>query len=216
MKSKAGLVSVIVPLSKGRLDFFHGYTLPSIKANNPLEIIIIDEEGKAPYKRNKGAAQATGKYIFFCDDDVILKSDCLHTLVEALEENQKASFAYCNFVVINLTTEIKPAFKNVLYSGTAWDPVLLREFNYIDTGSLILRKDFLGFDEEMPRYQDWEMWLRMAKAGKEGFFVNKVLFFSFKFDRGIGISVPHEEAVRMIDRKHPKSEWPFKNLDRYI
>ena len=37
-------VSVILVVIKSRLEFVNAFVLPSIKANNPAEIIIIDDE----------------------------------------------------------------------------------------------------------------------------------------------------------------------------
>ena len=54
---KEGLpVSVIVPTTKDntRANFFDNYVLPLIEANLPSEIIINDNPGSAPQKRNEG------------------------------------------------------------------------------------------------------------------------------------------------------------------
>lgn len=65
-------ISVIVPLSKNRRDFFETMTLPLIEANDVNEIIVNDDEGRAPKKRNAGFKKSTQPFIFFCDDDILL------------------------------------------------------------------------------------------------------------------------------------------------
>ena len=192
-------VSVIVPLSETRRDFFERFGLPLIEANNPEEIIIIDEKGSGPEKRNKGAAMAKSKYLFFCDDDNILSSNILSVFVDNLEKQTEASIAYSNFIVVNMVNAEK---KNMVFVSRPWDAEALFKSNYIDTASLIKADDFIGFDEKVPRYQDWDMWLTMAKQGKKGEFVNDILFISFKIDMGITASVPHEVALSYIRNKH--------------
>ena len=65
-------ISVIVPLSKNRRSFFENFVLPLIEANNPVEIIVNDDEGRAPKKRNDGFKKSTQPFLFFCDDDILL------------------------------------------------------------------------------------------------------------------------------------------------
>ena len=74
-------ISVIVPLSKNRTDFFYRFVLPLIEANNPAEIIINDNDEGAPKKRNDGFDKSTQQYLFFCDDDLLLPSDHLEKLL---------------------------------------------------------------------------------------------------------------------------------------
>ncbi len=207
-------VSVIVPLTKSRIDFFEGFILPSIEANNPKEIIIVDDDAPATIKRNIGAEKATGKYLFFCDDDALLKRNCLKTLTSSLEREPGCAFAYCNFVMINFLNNLEPPMRNKFFNSIPWDPVVLREHNYIDTGSLIVRDEFMGFDESMSRFQDWEMWLRMAKSGKKGLFVPKLLFFSFKVTDSISTQVTKEVGLAQLEKVHPYNDWPFRDLPR--
>jgi hypothetical protein len=197
-------ISVIVPHKKSRKEFFEAYCLPSIEANNPLEIILLDEEGSAAVKRNKGAIQAKGEYLFFCDDDVILDKNCLEENLKVLKENPKAAFAYSNFlnvIVIQLDQNIKSVFSS---NARDWDPTALFKGNYIDTGSLVKKEAFMGFDETLQKYEDWEMWIRMMKSGKIGVYTKKLLYISFKIDASISLSVPDEPAIEIIKKKHPE------------
>ena len=47
---------------------------------------------------------------------------------------------------------------------------------YIHTTSLIRKKDFPGFDENIKRLQDWDLWLTMLEQGKRGIWIPKYLF----------------------------------------
>lgn len=214
MQRRSKDVSVIVPLTKARVDFFQGFVLPSIEANEPKEIIIVDDDLPEPVKVNQGVEKATGKYLFFCDDETIMKSSCLETLASYLEAKPEYSFAYCNFILINLTNEYKPPMKNTHFVSVPWDPVVLRELNYIDKRSLIKSEDFMGFDPSMPMLHEWEMWMRMAKAGKKGLYTPHMLYFSCKVDAGLGAHAPIDLAYRILEEKHPSNDWPFKNVPR--
>lgn len=195
-------VSVIVPFTPSRADFFEGYCLPSIEANQPEEIIILDDDLSAPVKRNRGAEKARGKYLFFCDDDNILKKHCLTTFVEALEKEKEAAYAYCHYVLLAIHPAYDPLKRNRLHLAKPFDGDSLKKGNYIDTGSLIRADDFPGFDESIERYQDWDLWLTLLSQGKKGHFVNEILFLSFGLEPGISTKVPHEEAVAAIIAKH--------------
>jgi hypothetical protein len=195
-------ISVIVPHKKSRKEFFEGYCLPSIRENNPQEIIIIDEEGSAAVKRNKGAAQAKGEYLFFCDDDVILNSKCLERNLEVLTENPSASFSYSSFLSVSCIP--MPPGSVSPHHARDWDPEVLLSANYIDTGSLIRKEAFMGFDETLAKFEDWELWIRMMKNGKIGVFTKRVLFLSFRIDASVTISIPNEPSLKRIREKHPE------------
>ena len=213
MQRRSQKVSVIVPLDKSHTDFFQGYTLPSIEANDPKEIIIMDDSLPVPVRLNQAAKQAGGEFIIFCKDTSILKASCLETFVSYLEVKPQYTFAYSNFIRINLTQEVTPAMTNRFFLSTYWDPLMLREINFIDRTAIIRRDEFLGFDESLPALEDWEMWLRMAKAGKKGLHISHTLYFScitqVKKDPKV-----EEIAVKLIDEKHPRKEWPFTNEPR--
>lgn len=213
MQRRSQSVSVIVTLNKNHLDFFQGYCLPSIEANEPKEIIVMDEDLPGSVRRNQGAEKATGEFLLFCDDTMILKANCLETYASYLEVKPQYSFAYSNFIRINLTQEVTPSMTNRFFLSIPWDPLMLREINYIDRTSLIRKANFLGFDESLPKHEDWELWLRMAKEGLKGLHLSHALYFScithFEEDQSID-----ELAVRLIDEKHPRAQWPFKNVPR--
>lgn len=200
-------ISVIVPFSKSRSDFFYGYCEPSIRANNVKEIIVVDEEGSAPYKRNKGAEKATQPYLYFCDDDCILNKDCLSTMYEIIDADKKdRSFIYCDYQTIVTDAKAHPNVgnRNFVAKAQPFDFEKLKKGNYIDTMSLIRADRFLGFDEKIMRFQDWEMWIRMAKEGYEGIYYPGVLFMKFYMDEGITSSpkITDKEAVNVIRKKH--------------
>lgn len=196
-------ISVIVPLSNSRKRFFYDYVLPSIKANDPAEIIIKDEEGSAPYKRNKGAEEATQKYLYFCDDDCILSAMCLQTLYDILKADKLGrKFSYCDYHSIVTDKKAHPAGENFVNKGRSFSYEALKKGNYIDTMSLVEKEVFPGFDEELTRFQDWDLWLRIGKEGHKGAYYPDILFLKFYMDQGITSRMSTNEAIKIIKEKH--------------
>lgn len=78
-------VSVVIPTMKGREEMLKRL-IASITEN--CQIIVVDDEDLLlAGKRNKGARQATGEYLFFVDDDNHLKDGAIEKMVENFEES---------------------------------------------------------------------------------------------------------------------------------
>lgn len=198
-------ISVIVPLASQRRGFFDNYVLPLIEANNPKEIIINDNPGGAPKKRNDGFKKSTQPYVFFCDDDIILPANALQRLYDDLTQakDSKIKYSYCGYQGIVLHPQTHPMRGNFPIKSRPFDGQLLRRGNYISTMSLVERNAFPMFDENLKRLQDWDVWLTMLKNGYEGIFVPDITFFAYYLDEGITSNGNNEqEAMLAIIRKH--------------
>lgn len=140
---------------------------------------IKQENRGANAARNRGAQEAKGKYLFFCDADLVLRPDALGKMLEALNSHPEASYAYCAF-----------RFGWHVFRLWPFDPERLRRMNYIHTSSLIRREHFPGFDETIRRLQDWDLWLTMLEQGHIGTFIPEVLFKAIPHQGGISTWVP--------------------------
>ena len=130
--------------------------------------LFLNQENKgAPAARNRGRAEAKGQYLFFCDADAVLKETALNDLLTALSDNQEASYAYSSF-----------EWGRKLFKLSPFNAERLRREPYIHTMSLIRAVDYpaQGWDENIKKFQDWDLWLTMLETGKVGVFVDKVLF----------------------------------------
>jgi len=121
----------------------------------------------APAARNRGFKKSKGEYLFFCDADIILRNDALEILKEALEINPEASYSYSSF---------KLGWKK--FASRSFDAEVLKKFNYISTMSLIRKEGFVGFDEKLKKFQDWDLWLSMLERGGLGVLVPQILFYA--------------------------------------
>jgi glycosyltransferase involved in cell wall biosynthesis len=196
-------VSVIVPLSKSRREFFNNMTLPLIEANEVIEIIVNDSEGLAPKKRNDGFAKATQEFVFFCDDDILLPANYIESLYKALQKHPECDFAYSGYHGIVLHPETHPIHGNFEIPAIEFNPNALKYGNYISTMTLVRRDKFPMFDESLKRLQDWDIWLTMVERGSKGILVPSVTFYAYYLDSGITSNNNSEiDAISAIRAKH--------------
>lgn len=200
-------VSVIVPHKRSRGQFFQRFCLPSIAANRPEQIIVeindgLDPRDAAKY-RNVGAKKATQPFLLFVDDDAILGADCIEKMIAALNENITAMYAYSNFCQITMPGVPRTMRDAVqLHEAGKFDPVRLKHYNYIHTTSLIRREAFPGFDEQLARFQDWDLWLTLLRLGHAGVHVNEALYQLFYNEAGITSTKDPTEFMEIVQRKH--------------
>lgn len=166
----------------------------AIAAASPFPVTIIRQaHADASAARNAGAARATGEYILFCDADVLLAPNAVERFVAALDAAPSAAFAYSSFIHGSLQ-----------FHAPAFSVKLLRRRNFINTTSLIRRRDVIPFDRALARFQDWDFFLSLAACGKVGVAIPDVLFESVmhgtgKSSRGF---VRWFRAYQAIRRKH--------------
>jgi glycosyltransferase involved in cell wall biosynthesis len=196
-------VSVIVPLSKNRRTFFENFVLPLIEANGVNEIIVNDDEGRAPKKRNDGFKKSTQPFVFFCDDDILLPATYIVSLYNTLFKNPDVSFAYTGYVGIVLHPESHPMHGNFSIPHVPFNAQQLMRGNYISTMSLVRRDVFPMFDENLKRLQDWDLWLTIVKNGGKGILVPNQTFYAYYLDSGITSNSNSEiDAILALKQKH--------------
>lgn len=139
---------------------------------DPKVKVFRQENMGANHARNRGAELASGDFLLFTDDRVILFPDLVEKQLVALENEGEASYAYCDFKV-----RVKEgSWRNPLFKSRPFDPSILKISNYVSVVSLIRREHFPGFDQDIKCYGDWDLWLTMLDNGYIGVYVPKVLF----------------------------------------
>jgi glycosyltransferase involved in cell wall biosynthesis len=176
-----------------------------LSTNNYL---FLNQENKgAPAARNRGRLEAKGDYLFFCDADAVLKERALEALLAALQANLSVSYAYSSFL-----------WGSRLFKLSPFSAARLRQAPYIHTMSLIRAADYPinGWDENIKKFQDWDLWLTMLNAGKVGVFVDQTLFkvspggtisfwlpsFAYKFLPFLPAVKKYHRALEIIKKKH--------------
>lgn len=141
-------------------------------------ITVFSQENKgAPAARNLGFEHSKGEYVLFCDADLQFKPYALSTLVQALETHPEHSYAYYTFW-----------WGKKLFKGQPFDAQRLKREPYIHTSALIRREHFPGFDENIKKFQDWDLWLTMLSQGHTGYLVDEILAYIEPRRSGTGIS----------------------------
>ncbi len=125
--------------------------------------------------RNSALGWARGEFCFVLDADNEIYPRCLTKLVHALRSNPTAAFSYGILERFRLGEAIG------LMNTQGWEPERLRRGNYIDAMAMIrtkvLRDEFHGYtlDRRLHGWEDFDLWCRMAEAGREAVLVPEVL-----------------------------------------
>lgn len=197
---KKNLISIIIPNRATEKN----ETLPSIKKQiykNYEVIEVIDKDCKGPsWARNQGLKKAKGEYLFWCDNDLELEPDCLENLFNALQKNKKAGWAFGKFIIDGVKFNENKNIELPEDIGTNF----IDYFHGVSTMSLIRASAKPVWDENQIRYDDWDLWIRLTRAGHKPVFVDKILFKTV--NRKGGISVSSEEvrvnAIKTLYKKH--------------
>jgi len=186
------MITVVIPTRDGNVDI----TIKSLSKQTlkPKEIIIIQDKDNrgANYCRNKGSRYVNTDYILFSDDDIQWEENAIETLYNTLKSNPEFSYAYGSYEM-----------DGKMYCEQEFSEELLKKKNYISTMSLIRTKDFNGFDEDIYRLQDWDLWLDFLLDGKKGIFCGKKIFTTF-VRNGITYNgkISWNDAVKIVKQKH--------------
>lgn len=153
--------------------------------------MICDEGKGGNWARNKGFKRVKTEFVLFSDNDIKWRKNALEWLLEALEEHPECSYSFGAYY---LGEELK--------CNQFYDAELLKRANFASTMSLIRCKDFPGFDEKIKRFQDWDLWLTMAKQGKTGIHCGEIIFETEVRD-GITKNGPDlKESWEILKAKH--------------
>jgi glycosyltransferase involved in cell wall biosynthesis len=158
----------VVIVNDGSTDNFsaHEDEFRQILVGAEIAVRIITQKNQgAPAARNRGLVESTGSLVICWDADTLARATMLAELYKALKDHPEASFSYCQF-----------RFGLKLIKSAPFNTELLRRQNYIDTTSLVRREHMVCFDESLKRFQDWDVWLTLAKQGRVGVYVPKPLF----------------------------------------
>ncbi len=149
------------------------YDVKKLLINFPEIIFYRQNHQGAPVARNRGFSLSRGEYVIFVDDDVIMKPNMLSIMLQTLFSNPQASYVYSSY---------KLGWKLIL--SQTFSASKLKQENYIHTTSLLRRDDFVGFDESLEKFQDWDLWLTLLQQGKKGFNIFEVCYKIIKPSAG--------------------------------
>ena len=116
---------------------------------------------KQAVPKNKGTREAVGEYIAYLDSDNTYRPDHLQVLLSALKGGQHQIAYGDRWMHVGKKQEI--GYFNDYNLGS------LLERNFIDTSDALIKREAMeyigGWDERYKRFSDWNLYLRMGKAG---------------------------------------------------
>lgn len=120
---------------------------------------------------NRGARESSGEYFVFLSADDRLEPTYVSELMQAIEREPEASFAYCSAQLFGAESGVAPSRPFSAFS-------LIRGRNYINGSALTRRADYLaagGYPEDLGEdaFDDWDFWLTMLEQGHRGTYVPK-------------------------------------------
>jgi Glycosyl transferase family 2 len=174
-------------------------------------IIYIKQENKrAAGARNNGIRRARGEFIAFLDSDDTWFPTHLACQMRMFEQDRSLDLVYCDGLMkLNGGQQCRFTEKNPS-RGNATFRALIQEHCQIPVSSVVARKRALVnagfFDEQLPRCDDYDMWVRTAFTGAKIGYSSVVGGTIFAAERPGALS---QSKARMIE-----AYW--KILEKYL
>ncbi len=142
-----------------------------------IRFYSISNNGVIGYSRNFGVEKSNGRYLAFLDSDDFWENEKLSICIGLMEKKNK-DICYHNCYLISNNEKKKTRCRKLL-SNNFFD--LIKNGNTIVTSSVILKKELFlkigGFSEKknMIGWEDYHLWLMLAKQKYNFLFVNSYL-----------------------------------------
>lgn len=132
-------------------------------ADKRRKYIEIKHSGSDAKPKNEAIRQATGEYIAYLDDDNEYLPGFLETMMTEIDIGED-DVVYADMRIFKKgDTEGERAI------AMDFDAQFLLNRSFIDNNSVVHRKECVeyigGWDETLPRFKDWNIFVRMSKAG---------------------------------------------------
>lgn len=161
-------ISVVVPRMLPTDELYMSRCSPSIRENDPIEIIAEEGEGDICARRKSGAAKATQPYLMFVDENMVIYEWALSKMMKTLEQFKDVAFVYCD-------SRHFTGRKSMLRKSKPWEPAAIKTENFVGLASLMRRETFpMDADLKDPAGQD--IWTTLAERGQQGLYISETLF----------------------------------------
>ena len=188
-------VSVVIA-TRNRWSLLSTHGLPSALGQEgvEVEVVVVDDasEDETPARlaelgnprvrverhdsprglaagRNTGIRAARGEWVAFLDDDDLWSPQKLRLQLDAARDAD-ANWVYGAAIVVDSSTTVLES--HPFPEPAEVEALLLSGGNFVPGGgsSVAVRADLVrrlgGFDESLTYFEDWDMWLRLAREGR--------------------------------------------------
>lgn len=185
-----------------------------------LRVIECEKNGGACAARNIGILNAKGEYIAFQDSDDEWYANKLELQMEQLI-SKDVDMVSCGFYKFDGSKKEKMPSDDI--EGDYLERLL--KGNYITTQSMLIKKECLQeekFDERIPRFQDWELSMRLLSKYKF-YFINQPLLNAYVQKDSItnNLGAGAEAAMYILEKhkslyeRYPGNELILKKIHAY-
>lgn len=130
---------------------------------NDIRMLVQENRGVSA-ARNRGIAEASGRFVAFLDSDDLWLPQKLSTQVEFFNQSPDALICQTEEVWIRDGIRVNPKKRHKKPSGMIFEPSL--ELCLVSPSAVMIRRDLLdgagGFDESLPACEDYDLWLRIS------------------------------------------------------
>jgi len=190
-----------------------------VKTNKDPRIRYIYQKNKGrSAARNKAIAMAKGEYLAFLDSDDLFLAGKLKKQVEFLDKNKDFGMVYTSAYNIDEKGKILDFVYRATQSGHIYKDVAFLLPVVIALPTVMARKENIrslhGFDQKMDRFEDTDMWRRMAQ--KYRIYAMKEPLTKIRMHPGNQMEHPQKfftalnYYVEKIFREDEELEWSYK------
>ncbi len=142
-----------------------------VRSFDDKRIIYIYQDNKGRSSaRNLALSHAKGDYITFLDSDDLYYKEKIEKQVYFLEKNKNFSMVYTSADCMDVHGNILKNHYRANVSGWIYRKIAYFVHTTITLPTVMVRKDVFatlgGFDEDMHRFEDTDMWRRISKTYK--------------------------------------------------
>lgn len=170
--------------------------------NEKVRVVSLDKNRGANYARNYGISLAEGKYIAFQDSDDEWLPNKLEVQLSHMNNYDVSSCRLLLKTDEEDKGKIIPDFDSNIVN-VAYNDLLPR--NLISTQTIFGKREVfedINFDEQLPRFQDWDLMLRVCQKYKVFFDANYYTNQYYQKDSITRNPYKAIESINMIRKKY--------------